>query len=119
MRKLTVLIVSALALVVGCNSVDPGKSADMVDVSGTVSRGGKPVTDVTLNLQPTAKGSTQAALPVKNGQFKGKVTPGKYTYYVTEGSNPAAFQAIPEKFHLGAADRQIEVDAGTLTINLD
>jgi len=109
MRKLTVLIVSALALVVGCNSVDPGKSADMVDVSGTVSRGGKPVTDVTLNLQPTAKGSTQAALPVKNGQFKGKVTPGKYTYFLSQASNASAFKAVPEKYREGSLERQIVI----------
>jgi len=53
-----------------------------------------------------------ATLPVTNGSTKGVVTPGKYTYYLSQASNPAAFEAIPEKFRAGSMDRQIEIKAG-------
>lgn len=115
MRKLIPL---AALVLIGC-SVDPGKNAEQVDISGRVSQGGKVVTDVTFNLQPTGMG-TQATLPIKDGEFKGKVTPGRYTYYITEGSKPAAYTGIPEKYRAGSMDRQIDVTAGsTLNITLD
>ena len=119
-RKLIPLV--ALALF-GCGGANPGKNPDPVAVSGQVAfAGGKPVTDVTLNLQPTGAGG-QAAIPVKQGAFKGDVIPGKYTYFFTEGprgSSPAAYQAIPEKYRAGALDRQVEVKAGTtLTLTLE
>lgn len=120
MRKLMPLIGLAL---VGCGGIDPGKNSDPVEISGRITlAGGQPVSDVTLNLQPTGTG-TQATLPVKNGEFKGTVTPGKYTYYFSEGPKgvkPAGFQVIPEKYRAGAMDRQIEIKAGSpLVLNLE
>jgi hypothetical protein len=115
MRKLFPL---AALVLIGCSS-DPGKNPEQVDVSGKVTLAGKAVSDVFLNLQPTGSG-TEARLPVKNGEFKGKLTPGRYTYYITEDSKrPAAFQAIPEKYRAGSLDRQINIDEGSLTLTLD
>jgi hypothetical protein len=102
-------------VLVGC-STNPGKNPDPVEVSGKVtSSGGKPVTDVVLNLQPVGIGG-HATATVKNGEFKAAVIPGKYTYFFAEGSKapPAAFRAIPEKYRAGAMDRQIEIKAGTV-----
>lgn len=114
MRKLIPLVVLVM---LGCGKIE--QNPDPVDVSGRVTLRGGPVGDVTLNLQPTGKGS-QAALPVKGGAFQGKVTPGRYTYYISQGPNAASFQAIPEKYHTGSLDRQIDVSEGnTLTITLD
>jgi hypothetical protein len=115
MRKL-IPVLLALAPI-GCGGVK--QNPEPVDVSGHVTQGGKPVSDVTFNLQPTGTG-TQAMLPVKAGSFQGKVTPGRYTYYISEGRNAAAFKAIPGKYRSGALDRQIDVAEGKdLTITLD
>jgi hypothetical protein len=103
---------------VGC-SVDPGKNPDMVEVQGKVTVNSKPLTGVTVNFQPTGVG-TQATMPVKDGSFKGSITPGKYTYYVTEGSNTASYKSVPSKYREGSLDRQIDIGAGqTLDLKLD
>jgi len=115
MRKTLPLL--ALFLI-GC-SIDPGKNADPVEISGHVTLKGNPVNDVTFNLQPTSKGA-QAMFVLKNGEFKGKVVPGRYTYFISEGAKPASYQAIPEKFRSGAMDRQIDIgDGSKLDIKLD
>ena len=115
MRKLVFLC--ALA-VFGCGD-KVGFNAEPVEVSGRVTMKSRPVTGVVLNLQPTS-GGAQAALPLKNGGFRGQVVPGRYTYYITEGASAEAFKAIPEKYHLGDKDRQIELAAGSvLNIALD
>ena len=115
MRKISPLLGLVL---VGCAG-DPGRNPDPVEVTGSVRVAGKPVTDVVLNLQPTGAGG-QAAVPVRNGEFKGTVVPGRYTYYFTEGRAPAAYRAIPEKYRAGSLDRQIDVGPGDrLTLNLD
>jgi hypothetical protein len=116
MRKLIPLL--GLALLIGCG-INPGTNPDQVDITGRVTLpGGKAVTNVTFNLQPTGTG-TQAFYPVKNGEFKGKATPGKYTYFISEGASAAAFKTIPAKYRAGSMDRQIDVAAGALTINLE
>jgi len=46
--------------------------------------------------------------------------PGKYTYFVAEGKTPAAFNAIPAKYHAGAMDRTFDVkEAGSIELKLD
>ena len=61
---------------------------------------GKAVSDVIFNLQPTGAG-TEARLPVKNGEFKGRVTPGATPITSPRIEEAAAFQAIPEKYPRG------------------
>lgn len=117
MRKLLTL---CCLMVIGCGGVNPGTNPGPVDFSGKVTRNGKPVSEVTFNLQPTGHGSLPAVLPVKNGEIKGKVNPGRYTFFFSDGPNPAAIAAIPEKYREGTLERQIEVAEGTpLTITLD
>jgi hypothetical protein len=104
----------------GCGYRDPGKNPDPVEVSGQVTKGGKPVGDVVLNFQPTGDG-TQATIPVKGGAYRGTITPGKYTYYISEAGGKAnAFASIPEKYREGSLDRQIEIEKGkSLDLTLD
>ena len=112
------LLLSGLTLLLGCGA-NPGRSPEPVEIEGRVTIGGKPARDVILNLQPTGAGA-QAAFPLKEGAFRGSVTPGKYTYYVSETANAAAFKAIPAKFQLGSLDRQIDITAGVkLDLTLD
>lgn len=118
MRK--ALLLPVLVLVAfGCGKIVPDANPEAVEVTGRVTQGGKAISDVTLTLQPTGTG-TQATLPVKDGNVKGTVTPGKYTYYITEGAKAAAYKSIPEGYRAGSMDRQIEIKAGTtLDIKLD
>ncbi|MFO0877526.1 MAG: hypothetical protein U0840_09140 [Gemmataceae bacterium] len=118
MRKLLPLL--GLVLLVGCGGVTPSKTADSVDITGRVTLGGKPVSDVVLNLIPTVAGGQQATLPITNGGFQGKAVPGKYTFLIAEGRNPRAIAAIPQKYLTASADRTLDVAAGaSLTITLD
>ena len=117
MRKCIPLIV--VVILASCSGVRSGKNPDQIEIAGKVTRDRKPITDVTITLQ-AIKGGTQATYSVKNGEFKGTATPGRYTYFFTEGSNPTAFVLIPEKYHSGSMDRQIDIDSGTnLMIVLD
>jgi len=104
--------------VFGCGT-HVSRNPDPVEVEGRVTLKSKPLTGVTVNLQPTGSGA-QASLPVKNGKFKGSVTPGTYTYYLSEGTSAADFKAIPEKYREGSMDRQVEITAAqSLTLTLD
>src|SRR5262245_10092479 len=104
MRKLIPLV--ALVVLSGCK-INPGKNPDPAEISGRIPLpGGETVTGLTLNLQPTGTG-TEAIIPLKNGEFRAKVTPGRYTYYIGEGQNPAAFRTVPKKYHAGSMDRQV------------
>ena len=117
MRIATLMLVLVLG---GCGYRDPGKTSDPVEITGRVSKGGRPVSDVVLNLQPTGEG-TQATLPVKGGDFRGSITPGKYTYFISEANGrPSAFASIPEKYREGSLDRQVEIEKGkSLDLTLD
>jgi len=108
MRKMLPAI--GLLLLIGCG-VNPGQTDEPVDISGRVTHKGDLVNDVTLNLQPTGKG-TPAFFPLKNGEFQGKATPGRYTWYISEGAKPGAFKSVPEPYRAGSLDRQIETDEG-------
>jgi len=103
-RRFFVLI--ALVLF-GCG-VNPGTNPDPVDIEGKVSLAGKEVNGVTLNLQVVGTG-TPVSLPVSKGAVKGKVTPGKYTYFLSQASNASAFKAVPEKYREGSLERQIVI----------
>jgi hypothetical protein len=103
MRKIVVML--ALVLL-GCGT-DPGRTPDAVEISGEVTLKGKRLSVATLHLQPTGAG-TEAVLPVKNGTFRAKVTPGRYTYYVTGAREP-----IPQPFRAGSLDRQTDIAAGS------
>ncbi len=93
---------------------------DPEEFSGTVTKGGQPITDVILKLQPIAKGGTEAAVPVTNGKYKATATPGLYTYYFEEGSSAATYEAtIPKEYRLGSLEREIEVTGDDLDLTVD
>jgi hypothetical protein len=94
-------------------------TSDPVEISGEIKASGKAVTGVKLNLQPTGDG-LPAVIDVNNGKFIAKVIPGKYTYFISPGKDPAAMKGIPGKYKSGAIDRQYDVASGTqLTLALD
>ncbi len=99
-----------LGAIVGCGGVSVTPTAARVAVTGNVTLAGKPLTDVDLNLQPTGDG-LPAVLKVKDGKFEAELVPGKYTYFLSQGSGPAGAKAIakvPVTFLQGSADREVE-----------
>lgn len=104
LKRFSVLLV---VMLVGCG-VNPGKTKESVEIEGTVTVAGKPVNNVTLNLQVTGTG-TPATLKVTKGAVKGLVTPGNYTYYLSQASSAADFKSVPAKAKEGSLDRQIEI----------
>lgn len=109
------LVLAGLALA-GCGSVPPTEPE--VEVMATVTKGGKPVSDVVINFQPTGLGLPKF-IDVKDGQFLTTLVPGTYTYYFTAGKDKAAFEEIPKGYREGSMDRQIEVKTGNLDLKID
>jgi hypothetical protein len=120
LKRLVLLFVPMLfgCMLVGCG-VNPGKNADPVDIDGKVTLAGKDVSGVVLNLQVTGEG-TPLVMPVEKGACKGKVTPGKYTYFLSQASNATAFKDVPAKYREGSMDRQIEIKGpGPVAFNFE
>ncbi len=94
----------------GCG-VTVTKNPDPVEINGTVTLGTAPMDKVVLNLQPTGPG-LPASVPVTSGGFTTKLTPGKYTYFITEGKSKEEFEKVPKAFREGSMDRQVEISEG-------
>lgn len=116
MRKLCAVIV---LLSMGCGGVNVGQVADPVGIIGQLTVEGLPLSGVRLNLQPIGEGMP-TGMAVTEGKFQGDVVPGKYTYFLSAGKDPAVFKKVPEEYHSGSMDREVDVAAGaTLDLILD
>lgn len=104
-------------LVVGCGITPPQKS-EPIDVTGKVTMGGKVVKSATLHFQPMESTASEAVFNLKNGEFKGKLVPGKYTYYLSSNS-PAVEKTIPEKYRSGSMERHIQVSESTIELKFE
>lgn len=121
MRRLLPWLALVLIHCGGCET-NPPKVPEAIEVTGTVTLRGKPVTDVVLNLQPAGPGHPVVA-PVANGKFKALVTPGKYNYFISQGESPAGLSTIPKMYHQLNEDTvetrdQVVVEADTSTIEV-
>ena len=104
----------ALVLVVGGCGVNTGKTFEPVEISGTVTHGDNPVSDVILIFQPTGAGTLPVVIPIKDGKFQTTASPGRYAWFIDEtkdGKNLKAFEAIPAEYRAADLDRQIDVTA--------
>ena len=119
MQRVLALVLMGLTGIVGCGGYsNPGKVADPVDVSGTVTFKGQPLNDVTLNLQPAGAGHPVVAT-VTDGKFKAHVTPGEYIYFFTEGSSPAILETLPKDYRSPNDLREpLVVDSSTSSLDL-
>lgn len=120
MRKssvLTFLITTVCSvLLIGCGVSGTSPNPAPTAAGGTVNQNGQPVSSVVLNFQPTGAGALPAAVPVTDGKFEAQINPGRYTWYISEGSgtdSKKSFAAISEEFRAGSLDRQIDVIPGT------
>jgi hypothetical protein len=110
------IVLLLLGVTIGCAA---SKVPEPKDVTGTVKIAGQPVTGVNLALQPT-EGGMPNGMEIIDGAVKGTVVPGKYAYFIAEGKDKKAFEAIPEKYRAASLDRQVKISAGsTLEINLE
>ena len=100
-----------MLLLTGCG-VSVEANQDPVDITGKLTMGGKPVDAVNINFQPTDKG-LPAVIEVTKGSFAAKVTPGKYTYYLTAGKSPKSIEAIPRHYQEGSMARQFDITDST------
>jgi len=114
MRLIAIL---SLALLAGCG-VDPGTKPDAVDIAGKLTVNGKPVGDVNLTFQVITTGSP-AEIPVKNGEFKSKMTPGRYTWFLSEGRKSQSLRGIPPNYLAGDMNRTVDIDANSTALALD
>lgn len=121
-RYLCWLFLFCLFAGTGCSrKIDPGPAnPDPIEISGKLTLNGRPVSGVNIFFQTTGTAGTQASMSVKNGEFKGVIMPGTYTYSIQEGDDPKAFEAIPKQYYQGDLNRTVEVSAGArLEIKLD
>jgi hypothetical protein len=106
-----------LTLFSGCQpSLDLGTNPDPVDITGSVSKGSTPLTGLRLNLQPVENG-LPAAIDIKDGKIAAKVTPGKYTWYISGDEKDLVTKGIPEGYLAGSMERTVEIKGGE-TLNL-
>lgn len=101
----------------GCEQIDVGTNSEPVTVIGKMSGEGQPLSNVVLNFQPVA-GGLPGVVPVTEGKFVTKLTPGKYAYFLTPSSSAKTEVSIPEKLRQASLDRQIEVSAATLSLEI-
>jgi len=106
-------------LLIGCGpkiEMKPGQ----VSVSGKLTVSGGTVGDVLLTLQPVELGDMATIKVGTDGSISGKVTPGKYAYFVTANEdNPGAIDKVPADFRQASMDRTITVTSGQSTLNVD
>lgn len=108
MRK-SLLLLALVAMGCGPN-VSP--NPEPTPISGKVTLGGKPVSGVMLNLQPTGPGSLPKIIAVNEGSFQAELNPGKYAYFFSRGPSAETFESIPADYKEASLDREIEVVAG-------
>ena len=108
-----------VSCVLGCGPSQATPLGQSVSVSGTVTANGKPVGNVTLNLQPMDAGYTQI-IPVKaDGTFTVETQPGKYAYFFTPKEGTKTVPAPATNFVQGSMDRTVQVASGqSLSIDL-
>jgi hypothetical protein len=100
----------ALLALVGCGA-GTTKVEDPLEISGTITLDGKPLTDVNITFLPTASGQIQGSSVVKkDGKFAAKVMVGKYNFIV-EGN-----KSVPEKYTKPDTNHNIEVPSGGSTM---
>lgn len=111
-RYVVAIVLFVSGLCIGCGGPSVTTNPTPVEVTFQVKRGGRPVDDVNLNLQPTVSG-TEASGEVNDGVASLTVTPGTYTYFVSQGKSSRAYDDIPEPFRSGAMDRTLVIERAT------
>lgn len=120
MRRTTLLGAMLVLVLVGCHApveIIP----DPVEVSGkVVYTDGKPVKNVTLELQPTGVGLPTTMKVGPDGSAKGKLVPGQYVYFFSAPKGATALASIPTKYHAANKEHQSTFSSsGEFEIRID
>ena len=117
----TVLVLVA-AGTMGCSEA-PVLRKSPSNVSGKVSQGGKPVSNVAVFFQPLDHGHPKSLPVTPQGTFQGELIDGNYTYYVgpsTAANSVAALRKIDPKYLEPDMRRTVSVEFGKeLVLALD
>ncbi len=119
--KLKALIAFCLAIVSlsGCGPSQAEKIGSEVNVSGTVTAGGKPVGNVVLKLQPLEQGYEKIIPLAADGKFTVQTQPGKYAYYFVPKEGTKAVPASAASYAQASLERTVVVANGqSLDIDL-
>ncbi|MGQ0635224.1 MAG: hypothetical protein ACT4QC_11485 [Planctomycetaceae bacterium] len=111
-----IVVLLLILTIMGCGTTIVQQSAP-VDFSGHVTIAGSPATGVMLHFQPTGMG-LPASFAVTNGQFNGRITPGKYTYFVTPDPDAESPVQIPQQYAEGHLDRQVNISGGSFDVKM-
>jgi hypothetical protein len=88
---------------------------DMITAKGKLSKGGAPVGNVTLTLQPLGNGHLAPLAVGTDGAFQGSLVPGKYAWFVGKSEaaeSKATLESIDPKFYEADMGRTVEVKEG-------
>lgn len=84
-----------------------------VDVTGKLTKAGKPLGNLTLVLQPLETGHVVPFSVGNDGSFKGNIVPGKYAYYISANEDGSSNLAgIDSSLLQASMDRTIKVQQG-------
>lgn len=88
--------------------------SESVNVSGKLTKSGRPLGNVTLMLQPLEKGHPAPLKVSVDGSFKGSVVPGKYAYFLMplDEANAAVLNGIDASLKEANMQRTITVQPG-------
>jgi hypothetical protein len=114
------LLLTCMFLFTGCQY----KVAIMnepVSVSGKLTKGGQPIGNVTLMLQPLETGHMVPMAVGSDGAFKGTVVPGKYAYYLapSDSGDTSALIGIDASLQEAKMTRTVTVQPGQSNLSVE
>jgi len=109
----SVLALLFCVVVSGCGGVTPTTNSEPVKVSGQIlGSDGKPVGDVTLNLQPIENGYARTVDVSSTGSFSVETEPGKYAYFFSAKAKAKSTPPQVADYLQASLDRTVTVAAG-------
>jgi hypothetical protein len=114
------LSLSLLCLLAGCQ-YKVAIMNDPVSVSGKLTKGGQPVGNVTLMLQPLETGHMVPLAVGSDGSYKGTVVPGKYAYYLapSDSGDASALSGLDAALQEASMTRTLTIEPGQTSLNVE
>ncbi len=112
MNRLVWLALMGLCLT-GCGPSAAPLGAPVKTTGKVVDSAGKPVGNVTLNLQPLESGYTKLIDLKADGTFEVETQSGKYAYFFTPKSGTKQVPPQVTKYAEASMDRTVQVAANT------
>lgn len=108
-RRRTILCFLFAGLAIGCQYKVPLMNSP-VNVTGKLTKAGKPIGNLTLMLQPTETGHMVPLAVGADGSFQGSVVPGKYAFYlVANEDGSSSLAGIDSSLLQASMDRTLTV----------